>query len=70
MNILVGPNNCGKSTIISAFRILDVGLRIAFSKRAVQIPSPGGGYTIGHRIPSESIPVTIENGSRGSGHAK
>ena len=61
MNILVGPNNCGKSTIISAFRILDVGLKIAFSKKAVQIPSPSGGYTFGHRIPSESVPVTIEN---------
>jgi len=28
-NILVGPNNCGKSTIISAFRILDVALKKA-----------------------------------------
>lgn len=61
MNILVGPNNCGKSTIISAFRILDVGLKIAFSKKAARIPSPSGGFTFGHRIPSENIPVTIEN---------
>lgn len=40
MNILVGPNNCGKSTVISAFRILDVGLKLAFAKRA--------GYLIGY----------------------
>jgi len=29
MNILVGPNNSGKSTIIGAFRALDAGLRKA-----------------------------------------
>lgn len=61
MNILVGPNNCGKSTIISAFRILEVGLKQAFSKTAVQIPSFGGGYTFGHRIKAEQIPVALEN---------
>jgi len=61
MNILVGPNNCGKSTIISAFRILEVGLRQAFSKKAIQIPSYNGGHTLGHHIPIEHIPVAIEN---------
>lgn len=61
MNILVGPNNCGKSTVISAFRILDVALKIAFSKRAVQIPSYKGGRTFGHRVPVSHIPVAIEN---------
>ena len=61
MNILVGPNNCGKSTIISAFRILDVGLKIASAKKSVQIPSPNGGFTFGHHIASENIPVAIEN---------
>lgn len=62
MNILVGPNNCGKSTVISAFRILDVGLKLAFSKRAVQIPpSYSGGRTYGHRVPIDHIPVAIEN---------
>ena len=61
MNILVGPNNCGKSTVISAFRILEVGLRQAFFRRAIQIPSYRGEYTYGHRIPVEHIPVAIEN---------
>jgi len=61
MNILVGPNNCGKSTIISAFRILDVGLKLAFSRGASHIPSYRGGRTWGHRVPIEHIPVAIEN---------
>lgn len=61
MNILVGPNNSGKSTVISAFRILEVGLRVAFAKRAVQIPSYNGGHTFGHPIPVDHIPVAIEN---------
>jgi len=61
MNILVGPNNCGKSTIISAFRILDVGLKQAFSRRATRVPSHNGGRTYGHHISEEQIPVAIEN---------
>lgn len=42
MNILVRPNNCGKSTIISAFRILDVALRKACSRKAERVPIPFG----------------------------
>lgn len=61
MNILVGPNNCGKSTVISAFRILDVGLKLAFKKRATLIPSYNGGRAFGHRVPIDHIPVAIEN---------
>jgi predicted ATPase len=33
-NILVGPNNTGKSTILAAFRILAAALRKATSRRA------------------------------------
>ena len=32
MNILVGPNNSGKSTVIGAFRVLSVGLRRAAAR--------------------------------------
>ncbi|WP_370430358.1 AAA family ATPase [Klebsiella michiganensis] len=32
-NILVGPNNAGKSTIISAFRILEAALRTGCSRK-------------------------------------
>lgn len=61
MNILVGPNNSGKSTIISAFRILDVALRRARSKKAERVAVPCGGFGIGHRVPEENISVSLEN---------
>jgi predicted ATPase len=37
-NVLVGPNNCGKSTIIGAFRVLAEALRTARSKSPERIP--------------------------------
>lgn len=56
INILVGPNNSGKSTIIGAFRALASGLRIA----RTQIPrriAIGTAY----RIPESSLPISLEN---------
>ncbi|PRW68714.1 hypothetical protein C7A12_29870, partial [Pseudomonas fluorescens] len=50
-NILVGANNAGKSTIISAFRILDVAIRRARRLKSERIPLPDGGSGLGHRIP-------------------
>jgi len=41
-NILVGPNNCGKSTIIGAFRLLEVGLRRARRKNPDLVSGPNG----------------------------
>jgi AAA15 family ATPase/GTPase len=61
MNILVGPNNSGKSTIISAFRILDVALRKARSRKAERVPIPSGSFGLGHRVPEENINVSLEN---------
>lgn len=61
INIMVGPNNSGKSTVISAFRILEIGLRIAGSKRAILVPSYLGTQTYGHYIPEKSLPITLEN---------
>jgi hypothetical protein len=59
-NILVGPNNSGKSTIIGALRVLGSGLRIARSKApegiildSVRLP--------GYRIPEDSLPISLEN---------
>lgn len=60
MNILVGPNNCGKSTIIGAFRALLAGIRRARAKSPELVPGPNGqGY--GYRIPEENLPISIEN---------
>ena len=55
MNILVGPNNSGKSTVIGAFRVLAMGLRRAASRN----PEPIG--TRRYRIPRASLPITMEN---------
>jgi energy-coupling factor transporter ATP-binding protein EcfA2 len=60
-NILVGPNNAGKSTIISAFRILDVALRKAKRLKAERVPLPSGGTGFGHRVPEQQISVSLEN---------
>lgn len=60
-NILVGANNAGKSTIISAFRILDVALRKARRLKAERVPLPSGGVGFGHRVPEQQISVSLEN---------
>lgn len=60
-NILVGPNNSGKSTIISAFRILETALKTAGSKSATYVSFHNGGKAFGHRISENSLPVSLEN---------
>ncbi|WP_217512936.1 ATP-dependent nuclease [Vibrio metschnikovii] len=60
-NILVGPNNAGKSTIISAFRILDVALRKAKRRKPERVPYPDGKSGFGHRVPDHQISVSLEN---------
>ncbi len=59
-NVLVGPNNAGKSTIVGAFRILSEGMRKAASKKAQHISSltfNGMGY----HVPLEDLPIATEN---------
>ena len=60
-NILVGPNNAGKSTVISALRILDVALKKARRLKAERVPTPSGSVGFGHRIPDQQISVSLEN---------
>jgi hypothetical protein len=59
-NILVGPNNAGKSTIIAAFRILAAGLRRANARRASLIQGPGGA-TMAHSVDLTPLSVAGEN---------
>lgn len=59
-NILVGPNNCGKSTILGAFRILAEAMRRARSKTATFVDGPTGQVR-GHAVPLGNIPVATEN---------
>jgi hypothetical protein len=61
-NILVGPNNAGKSTILAAFRILAAGMRRAYSRKPEVISGPKGtGPTHAYRIDLSSISIAEEN---------
>lgn len=59
-NVLVGPNNSGKSTILGAFRILSEGIRKASSRNPEHITLPAE-QTWGYRVPLEDLPVSTEN---------
>jgi len=60
-NILVGPNNAGKSTIIGSLKILAEGIRKARSKRPILIKDPAGLSVKGYQIDLDEVPVATEN---------
>ena len=59
-NILVGPNNAGKSTILVAFRILAKALRKAFTRKPQYISRPDVP-TSGYVIDLTAVSVAEEN---------
>jgi hypothetical protein len=59
-NVLVGPNNSGKSTILGAFRILAEGIRRARSRKPEPIQICGVSDW-GYRVALENIPISTEN---------
>jgi len=59
-NILVGPNNAGKSTILAAFRILASAMRRAAARKAQIIRGPQGA-TLGYEVDLASISIGEEN---------
>jgi len=59
-NILVGPNNSGKSTILAAFRILAAGMRTANRRRPRLIHGPTG-QTMGYSVDLRAISIAEEN---------
>lgn len=59
-NVLVGPNNAGKSTIIGVFKILAEGLRRARSRKAEQVVA-NGIRRWGHRFNIADLPISSEN---------
>jgi hypothetical protein len=61
MNIMVGPNNSGKSTIIDAFRLLSAGLRVAWYRTPQRFLDHEGIERFGYRVPVQLLPVTTEN---------
>jgi energy-coupling factor transporter ATP-binding protein EcfA2 len=60
LNILVGPNNSGKSTIIGAVRALASSLRIARNKSPERIMIDGDRL-LAYRVPETSLPISLEN---------
>jgi hypothetical protein len=61
LNILVGPNNSGKSTVLSAFRVLAAGLRRARSKAPEYVEGLKGGYKHGYSLSGQALPISVEN---------
>ena len=59
-NILVGPNNSGKSTILAAFRVLAAAMRRARSRKPQLIPGPQG-ETFGYVVDLGGASVAEEN---------
>jgi hypothetical protein len=59
-NILVGPNNAGKSTILAAFRILAAAMRKAGTRKPEIVSGPDG-QTYGYRVDLSAISVAEEN---------
>jgi energy-coupling factor transporter ATP-binding protein EcfA2 len=59
-NVLVGPNNAGKSTVLGAFRILSEAIRRARAKSPTLVEGPNG-MTYGYPISLEGLPVSTEN---------
>ncbi len=59
-NVLVGPNNAGKSTVLAAFRILAMGLRRATSRKPEVVTGPNG-EVLGHQVDLKAISVAEEN---------
>jgi hypothetical protein len=59
-NILVGPNNAGKSTLVGAFRALAVALRRMKGRKPDVVEGPNG-KRYGIIVPPESLPISTEN---------
>ena len=59
-NIMAGPNNAGKSTILAAFRILAAGLRKANTRRAQLVTGPEG-LVLGYPVDLGALSIAEEN---------
>jgi hypothetical protein len=60
-NVLVGPNNAGKSTAIDALKALGGALRFARRRNPGPVQGIANHTAIGYEIPNSSIPITLEN---------
>ena len=60
LNVLIGPNNCGKSTVISAFRVLETAIRRARARSPEYIPGKRNPY-FGYLLAEDTVPMSVEN---------
>lgn len=59
-NVLVGPNNAGKSTVLGALRILSEGIRKARARKPELVNGFPGKFR-GYSIELKGLPVSTEN---------
>jgi AAA domain, putative AbiEii toxin, Type IV TA system/AAA ATPase domain len=60
-NILVGPNNSGKSSILDALRVCQACLRYTGTRAPTPVNIPGVGIMLGYQLPLSSLPIPIAN---------
>ena len=60
INVLTGQNNAGKSTFLSAFRLLDAAMSYA-RRRSPSVVATHVGRRHGYVVPTENLPVSLEN---------
>lgn len=60
-NILVGPNNAGKSTVIGSLKILSEGIRKAKARKPILIDDPNKNQILGYEIDLNQVPIATEN---------
>jgi len=60
-NILVGPNNAGKSTVIGACKILAEGIKKARAKKPIYTKDYKRVAVLGYDIDLELVPIATEN---------
>ncbi len=60
-NILVGPNNAGKSTVFGSLKILAEGLRKARARRPTLVRGPKNLDIMAYEIDLSQVPVATEN---------
>ncbi len=60
-NILVGPNNSGKSTILNAFRILEHALRITGNRRPARVLTHSENNSAGYFVSATNLPFSLDN---------
>ena len=60
-NVLVGPNNAGKSTVLGAIRILSEGIRRARARNPELVDDAKGRQVRGYYVRLEGLPISTEN---------